>query len=220
MPRRNGPIKPVAIDLSDPGSRQQGESDQAWEAFVIYRDMVPRRYFTATAKQLGKNPSLIEYWAKRWSWVARCSAWDEAQDRAKRQKILEGMAAMAERHVRIAMGMQQKLVERLQSIRPEELSAAQVAHWFEVAVHIERQARGLPEDYQQQDEADAGIALDDPNTIEAAAVLVERLAAGKVQPGGAGAGGEPRPLGLRPPSGDHQPGAAGAGEPQAPAALD
>lgn len=125
-----------------PWEKQKGESSKAFAAFAIYRDMGPERSTAKVAHACGKNKSLIDRWCKRDRWVERAIAWDMEQDRLKQQAMAEEIKAMAERHARLASAYLSKLVHRLQSIKPEELSPRDMAQWLDVAVKVERLSRG------------------------------------------------------------------------------
>jgi hypothetical protein len=56
--------------------RQLDEGPQAFDAFVIYRDMSGRRSQRAVARALGKSESLISKWASRHDWTGRVAAYD------------------------------------------------------------------------------------------------------------------------------------------------
>ena len=73
-----------------PWTRRPGESRQAFEAFVTYRDTRIRgvRSIRRTARRLGKSRQLCERWSRRWSWVARCERFDLAVDRLRQARAL------------------------------------------------------------------------------------------------------------------------------------
>ena len=77
-------------DLRDPiWQRQKGESEQAYEAFSLYRDLphgaaisgkqslgpMPRSG-VRVGQELGKSATLLERWSSRWQWVHRAEAYD------------------------------------------------------------------------------------------------------------------------------------------------
>lgn len=123
------------------------ESDPAWEAFVIYRDLGPgERTLAKVAKELRKSATLIERWSQRWDWPRRSGLWDVETDQAKQRGILGGIEEMEKRHTQIARLVQQKVVDRLRELTIEELSPGQIIQWFDVAVKIERMSAGKATD--------------------------------------------------------------------------
>jgi hypothetical protein len=111
-----------------------GESARAFEAFSHYRDLGASRSTAKVAQELGKAESLMDRWSADWSWVKRAAAWDEEQDHIWRAAVSARQAEMARRHVDIARRVQEKLVQRLDTLTVDEI---------DVAVKIERQAMGV-----------------------------------------------------------------------------
>jgi len=135
----------------EPWERQKGESRQAFQAFAIYRDMGAARSLQKVAQQLSKSLALMKRWSEKWSWVARAAAWDAELDRRAREAQEKARAEMAERHIKEAMLFQQKVVERLKTLEPDELSPSDLAKWFDIAVKVERLARGEPTENVKQE---------------------------------------------------------------------
>jgi hypothetical protein len=83
---------------------------------------------------------------RKWRWRERSSAFDlwreKTQLEAERDGTLEAWKEMGERHAREAMALQQKALERLRSLNPQELSAAEVRQFLVQAATLERLARG------------------------------------------------------------------------------
>jgi len=68
-----------------PWEPQSGESASAYEAFVLYRDLGPRRSVVEAARRAGRCCSLFYRWSVRHCWAQRARAWDLAQMREQEQ---------------------------------------------------------------------------------------------------------------------------------------
>src|SRR3954451_16993564 len=82
-----------------PWERQPREGEEAYAAFLAYRDHGPRRTFEATRVRLGKRPGYlkpIERWSARRDWRHRARAWDD-QLQAERDEAAAEEAAKWER---------------------------------------------------------------------------------------------------------------------------
>jgi hypothetical protein len=79
-----------------PWDRDSGEGEEAWAAFLTYRDMGPDRTLDAVGRRLGKSKVICERWSSRWKWVARCEAWDSHLQR-ERDRVAAAEAAKWER---------------------------------------------------------------------------------------------------------------------------
>jgi hypothetical protein len=150
---------PLAQDRK-PFERQPKETDPAWKAFQIYRDM-DKRSHAKLGDQLGKSKQLISTWSSKWRWVERCVAWDrEADDRA-RAATLEEIDEMQRRHVQLALGMQQLGALEMQRLLRDAnkkaegegagLTAADVHRLIDAGSKLERLNRGEPTDIERKE---------------------------------------------------------------------
>lgn len=176
---------------SGPGDRRPDESDQAWASFVVYRDQPPEHRSTRqVAKETGRSYKQISAWSARHQWVRRTAEWDAAQDRLFREDMQRERRAMARRHARIAGAVLGKVVEKLQTLNPEKLTAGQLAQLFDVATRVERQALGEPDrlEHSGPDGGPIPIEIETNDELELAAelriighILFDRL--GETEPG-------------------------------------
>lgn len=94
------------LDKSLTYYRLDNEPDEAWEAFILYRDQGLGRTVISVAKQLSKTRQLLYKWAKQYHWKERASLWQrEIDGRATKQELLDRQAAQI-RHIRIARRQQ------------------------------------------------------------------------------------------------------------------
>jgi hypothetical protein len=143
-----------------PWEQLPGESAKAYAAFCLYRDQGPNRSIEATSRLYHSHAAprgsqtaqgrrrgasgQIRNWAQRWSWSARARAWDQELEHVKWSQQVEASAEMAERHAREALMLQNKAVERLRLLRPEELGPREILSYLIEAAKLERLARGEP----------------------------------------------------------------------------
>ena len=82
-----------------PWERQPREGEEAYAAFLAYRDLGPTRTHEATRKRLGKRPGYlkpIERWSALRDWRLRSCAWDDHLQ-AERDTVAAEEAAKWER---------------------------------------------------------------------------------------------------------------------------
>lgn len=147
--------------MTDLWDQLPGESSKAYAAFVIYRDLGPRRSIEEASRLYHDRPNSsprrrrasgqIRHWAERWNWPARAVAWDQSLEVAKRDKQIEAAQEMAERHAREAMLLQNKAVERLRQLRPEELKPRDTLSFLIEAAKLERLSHGEPTEHVAED---------------------------------------------------------------------
>jgi hypothetical protein len=122
--------------------RLEGESKKAFEAFVEYRNMGLDRSIAKVGAKLGKSVSLLERWSSKYSWVERAKEYDAEMDRKALLQQEKERKEMVKRHAKQAMMFQQKVLERIRSLNPNELTPSELIRWFETSVKIERLSRG------------------------------------------------------------------------------
>lgn len=69
--------------------RQEGETDKAYEAFALYRDMGAGRSLREVARKLNKSLTQITKWSTPNNWSERVSAWDDHADERRRERNLQ-----------------------------------------------------------------------------------------------------------------------------------
>jgi len=128
--------KPVQLSLDrEVWDRQPRETTPAWQTFIHYRDMEPRS-LRKVAETLGKTLSVIAHWSQRWRWQERVIAWDNHLNSVYQAEREKGQKEMAENHIKLSKGIQAKVAQRLRTLRPEDMSAGDLARLLDVAVKI------------------------------------------------------------------------------------
>src|SRR5688500_2046906 len=116
---------------------------------------------------------------------------------------------MTGRHRREALALQQKMLECLRRLDADDLKPAEVIRWFDVAVRVEKEAFDAREDAEEGARRRELIEalLANPDALELACELAERLASESTVASGAGVVGDAPNLALDEPSGDARPAA-------------
>lgn len=140
-----------------------GETDIAYGAFLIYRDLpANERSAARVASEYGRHVRLIERWRMRWHWVDRARSYVHYQDREHRRSLAAERAKMAERQAAEAQAIQAVLfapvralvVKLADMIDREELSGLSIGELYGLSMasarlwpavaRSEREARGAP----------------------------------------------------------------------------
>ena len=130
--------------------RLPDESSKAYQAFCEYRDMGADRSIRKLAQARGKPTSTkwLCHWSAKHNWVERARAYDDYLEQEKRKEQEKAILEMVERHAKEAMALQQKALERLKSLDPNELSTRDVLNYLMEAMKLERLSRGEPTEVQ------------------------------------------------------------------------
>jgi hypothetical protein len=152
--------------MASPWEQQAGESAKAYAAFGLYRDLGSRRSLDeasrsyhrsdreiqhASARRPPRASGTIRRWAQRYNWLARARAWDQEFERIRQAEQRAALQEMAERHAKEALMMQNKAIERLRQLRPEELGTRETLAYLVEAAKLERLARGEPTERVSQE---------------------------------------------------------------------
>ena len=129
--------------MDKPWSRQKGETEKAFEAFSIYRDMGEARTFTAVSEKLQKSYTLIRRWKEKWLWEERVLAYDNTLEDEGMKQAKKEYRAMLARHTNLAMGLQQKAVIALNDLDPKDMTVRDIKDCIKMATDLEVQARGM-----------------------------------------------------------------------------
>lgn len=83
------------------------ESDVAYAAFLVYRDLGPDRSLKEVGRKLGKSKALMERWSVNHDWVVRASHWDAELQRQADEDILSALREMRKQDLAQVLGMRE-----------------------------------------------------------------------------------------------------------------
>lgn len=132
--------------------KQPSETPKAYLAFTIYRDLPAHVRTLAKAFRVYMDDpnrkvvtTAFRKWYEEWKWVERTDAWDKECDRVRRVQNRNASEDMLKRHANIALLFQNKAVDRMQNINVDDIPIGVLPYWIKIAVDLERQARGEPD---------------------------------------------------------------------------
>lgn len=128
-------------DDTKPWERQEGEGVKPFEAFSIYLDLGEERSIRAVAQKLAKSRQLISRWSATYNWVERVAARDDELRRKAHEEAVKKTRKMADRHISIALKLQEKALEALQNTDPKDIDPKNLLAFLREATKLEREAR-------------------------------------------------------------------------------
>lgn len=179
--------KVVQVKPRKPSPRPKGKA-HPWEMqpeetlldfhyFRFYRDM-QKRSIRVTANAFGlQSPRKLEKLSQKHKWGDRVRAWDQELDRRVRDRQVEEIAQMQERHINIGLGMQTAVVKELNAWvklieEAHEKAVAQgkkahapilnITELIKLSNHgtqLERLNRGEPTDHTRVDDGTGEVDL-------------------------------------------------------------
>lgn len=96
--------------------RVPGETQKAFEAFCIYRDMGASRSLQKVADRLGKCSRLIKKWSSQDGWVKRTTAYDDYMDRKARGVVESKLEDINSEHLNMIRGARESVMVPLQAL--------------------------------------------------------------------------------------------------------
>lgn len=141
-----------------PWEQQVYESEEAWLAFQVYRDLAPPRSmadvdveFVRRGKR-SRTATLYRGWSSQWKWRTRAAFYDVHLDRLRQEAAEKVVKDMGRRHAQMAQAGLTMIARRLMgsaehSIRPidmNEVDFPALITAMQGLVKLERIARGEP----------------------------------------------------------------------------
>lgn len=155
------PVLPQDVLPIYPWERQQEETEKAFRAFAVYRDLGLVRTLTKASTEIGTCRNQIAEWSAKYGWKDRTRAFDMHEDRISllaRRAAIESMnlrhAEAAEMAILVAAKEIKRYIKEGLELRPAEL-----AKLLDVAVKIERLARGEPDSIQDNNSSTVQVQI-------------------------------------------------------------
>jgi hypothetical protein len=166
-----------------PWEKLEKETSKAFAAFISYRRLAPKQRSVqkAVREEYGEGANqgkLRQYmeWSRRFNWVARVLAWDEEVDRKAREEEIQQAKEMRTRHIKMAQALQQKAIEKLRTIKADDLEIEQLLRFIEMGTRLERLSRGEPDAIIEERDFVLGISsATEMSTAELRKVLTDRV---------------------------------------------
>lgn len=121
--------------------RQPNESEQAWQAFLVFRNLGENRSVHAVCEELSKSRQLISRWKSTWFWDDRVLAYDNSLQREAYKEAKKEQRNMSKRHITISQHLQKFAMDALAEKKPEEASVKDIKELLKVATELERLTR-------------------------------------------------------------------------------
>ena len=94
---------------------------------------------------MGKSRSLIDRWKERWEWAERTRLYDNDLEKQARDKDVKDRKAMVDRQIRIAMKVQKKALEALETLSVDSMTPKDIKEFIKMATDLERLNRSFEE---------------------------------------------------------------------------
>ncbi|MFF0092702.1 hypothetical protein ACFYSF_22450 [Streptomyces canus] len=138
-------LTPIPLDPDlDPWERQPNETPKKHGQFVTYRDIGRTRTLAEAAQRLTLAYGHVRNLAVAGRWRERVEAWDRHLDAQYQAMWLEERRKAAETDAKVLGAAMGKLVQRLQTLRADELTPGEFTRLLEVTLRNRRVLFGDP----------------------------------------------------------------------------
>jgi hypothetical protein len=171
-----------AADERNPWDALDRESSRSFGAFTVYLDLGARRtvreaatiVYAAenaagkrTAKGLPYGVPQLKKWSQANDWVSRALEYDRHLAREETRSAVAERKKMAARHIKIAKAMQLQVVQKLASMKPEDIKdVTDLTRMAKLSADLERRAHDV-----NGKETAASVEKDDSQERAKAGVL-------------------------------------------------
>lgn len=137
-------VRPAELfgDERGPWDRFDDESAEDHALFTLYRGQGVRRTLKTVAELGEVSVNSVSELSKRYSWVARATAFDDMLERQARRELAAQVIHNRKKVAATARLVEQKVVDRLLALDPNELSPRDLISFWEMATKLSRQAHG------------------------------------------------------------------------------
>jgi len=138
LPEKVAKLVDKVLKKGDPWDRQKGESNRAYEAFLMFRDMGVNRERKVVMEIYPNSQN----WSGKFDWTRRAESWDDHLRAIAERAMEQEKTQMAIRQARIGVKMQEMAERTLDARTVVPQSVGEVVKLAEVGSKIERLARG------------------------------------------------------------------------------
>jgi len=130
--------------------KQLGETDKAFDAFVVFRDLPGQRTYQAVADKLACSHTNVRQWASRWDWKVRADAYDRYADEQFCKQTVRDRLAHRRRQITIGQHFQsvaiaglRELQARIEQKLPLNLDPSEIAALQKIGDDMETRGLGV-----------------------------------------------------------------------------
>ena len=151
--------------------QQPGETAKQFEAFQVYYTMpAGERSLAKVGKRLGKSTALMERWSTKNHWVDRARNHDKELARIAYEEEARKVKAMAARHAKLGLALQNKGIMALNDVEKEEMDLKNILLFIRQGVALERQGffsklTELNREYREMDGGEDEEETDDTGPV-------------------------------------------------------
>lgn len=138
----------------EPWERQPNETDKAWEAFLIFRDMGPSRTVVGVQRKLGKADGTIQRWSTGHNWRERVKPYDRHVDKMAVAAYTERATELMDQQLRLSKKLLDQLEGSIDAMQPGQDPTMRWSTAYAAGTRAQREALNEIRPDKVRDEGD------------------------------------------------------------------
>ncbi len=123
--------------------RLENEGPKAYDAFIFYCGMGPKRSLSKLAIELDKDKSLLSRWSANYSWVERASAYDLHLNQVRMKEREEAIIEHEKKTAEAAAKFLDVVGKAIENLKPEQIKASDIPRYLNAVNPLERESRAF-----------------------------------------------------------------------------
>lgn len=122
----------------DPWERQSGETEKAYAAFSIYRDMTDKRTIQAVCDEIGKSYQAVYRWVSKYEWKDRVRLYDNWLEHEARKDVITQKKKMIAQQLKIARAIQAKALKAFSEADESKMTFKDIKELLKLGTELEQ----------------------------------------------------------------------------------
>lgn len=122
----------------EPWERQSGETEKAYQAFSIYRDMTESRSIKAVCDEIGKSYQAVFRWVTKYEWKERVRLYDNWLEHEARKDVQKQKQKMIVQQLKIARAIQAKALKAFSEADECEMTFKDMKELLKLGTELEQ----------------------------------------------------------------------------------
>lgn len=145
----------------EPWERQTGETEKAYAAFSIYRDMTDKRSIQAVCDETGKSYQAVYRWVTKYEWKERVRLYDNWLEHEAQKDVVAQRKKMIAQQLKIARAIQAKALKAFSEADESKMTFKDMKELLKLGTELEQNIIDRSAEMYAENENEASISFAD-----------------------------------------------------------
>ncbi len=122
----------------DPWERQPNETEKAYAAFSVYRDMADKRTIQAVCDEIGKSYQAVYRWVSKYEWKDRVRLYDNWLEHEARKDVITQKKKMIAQQLKISRAIQAKALKAFSKADESKMTFKDMKELLKLGTELEQ----------------------------------------------------------------------------------